>query len=135
MENSNSIGANVLAKLNTQHHTLEWLSQETGIPQTELNQELANVNALTFFHAILIASALGTKAPALADETITAHQLAATELGCSVDKVYRMARNGDIPALRVGRSWRFVLHEVREALTNKPTDSWALPSKMRKARS
>jgi excisionase family DNA binding protein len=55
---------------------------------------------------------------------VTAVEVAA-ELGCSVDKVYRMARFNEIPAMRVGRSWRFDLEAVKTKLTTRPVEvSW-----------
>lgn len=50
----------------------------------------------------------------------------ATELRCSVQTVYRMAREGKIPGIRVGRSWRFDLDEVKGRLSTPVlTDAWA----------
>ncbi|GGD83233.1 helix-turn-helix domain-containing protein [Microbacterium murale] len=68
-------------------------------------------------------------------ESPIAKYLTSTELArvlqCSVDKVYRMARNREIPSVRVGRSWRFDLDAVKDELS-KPADSWALPSRQRR---
>lgn len=43
--------------------------------------------------------------------SVTAEAIAAI-LNCSTEKVYRMARNHDIPALKVGREWRFFASKV-----------------------
>ncbi len=50
----------------------------------------------------------------------------ADEFSCSVATVYRMARAGEIPAVRMGRGWRFNLEEVKQARTVRPA-SWAQP--------
>lgn len=44
-------------------------------------------------------------------------------LRVTTETVYRLARTGDIPGFRVGRSWRFYPSAVREHLTPKP-GSW-----------
>ena len=43
---------------------------------------------------------------------------AARALGVSKRTVYDLARNGDIPAMRVGREWRFALTNIREWVAN-----------------
>jgi len=45
------------------------------------------------------------------NEVMTAHEVA-EYLGLSVETIYRKARAGEIPAMRIGRRWRF----FREAL-------------------
>ncbi|MCJ1709290.1 helix-turn-helix domain-containing protein [Microbacterium sp. VKM Ac-2923] len=45
-------------------------------------------------------------------------------LRVSTAKVYRMANAGEIPAFRVGRSWRFFPSKVRAHL-EAPKDRWA----------
>ncbi|MFN2322611.1 MAG: helix-turn-helix domain-containing protein [Trueperaceae bacterium] len=39
-------------------------------------------------------------------------------LGVDTSTVYRMASDGRLPALRVGRQWRFAAEQVREALAD-----------------
>lgn len=63
---------------------------------------------------------------------LDAEKLAA-ELRCSVEKVYRMAREGEIPVFRVGRSWRFDLDEVKvELSTPAQTDAWVRKERVRR---
>ncbi len=45
-------------------------------------------------------------------------------LSVTRETVYRKARTGDIPAVRVGRLYRFVIAEVLEALRPAPAGSW-----------
>ncbi|MCZ4066493.1 helix-turn-helix domain-containing protein [Microbacterium sp. H37-C3] len=54
-------------------------------------------------------------APADEEARVTAHTIARL-LSCSIEKVYRMARDGEIPSERVGRAWRFKQSAVLEAL-------------------
>lgn len=53
-------------------------------------------------------------------------------LGVSKDTVYRLAREGTIPAFKVGRDWRFYPTQVVEALKS-PVDLWAPPRRGRPA--
>ena len=65
---------------------------------------------------------------------ITAAELAAPEhLNCSVDKVYRMARAGQIPFIKVGTDYRFDPADVKVALTPERVDPWANPRARRRA--
>lgn len=64
---------------------------------------------------------------------LTAHQLA-EHLQVSYATVTSMAKRGDIPALKVGRAWRFELEEVREALLKPTRDLWAQPPRAKAAR-
>lgn len=68
----------------------------------------------------------------MADTVVTVAELA-EELRCSREKVYRMARAGDIPGFRVGRVWRFDLDAVRARL-NPVHDPWAQPARSRARR-
>lgn len=56
-------------------------------------------------------------------------------LGVSRDTAYRYAREGTIPTLRIGRTWRFSPQAVREQMAS-PRDLWAYParSKVKKPR-
>ena len=63
----------------------------------------------------------------MSEEAVTAAELAEV-LRCSTEKVYRMARAGEIPAIRVGRSWRFYPTQVKEHLSPS-TDTWARSSR------
>lgn len=64
---------------------------------------------------------------------ITAYTLADKEhLSCSVAKVYRMARTGSIPFVKVGAEYRFDWDEVRTALTPVKVDPWANPRARRR---
>lgn len=59
---------------------------------------------------------------------ITAAELASPEyLKCSVTKVYRMARAGTIPAVKIGTEYRFEWDDVKAALTPARVDPWANP--------
>lgn len=119
------VSQNIFTKLTAQGHSVEWLSEQTGIDVSTLSSELRD-NALTVYDFALIMLALQTSPSQIeGEETMTAQELAASELRCSVQQVYRMARDGDIPAVRVGRSWRFVVSEVRAALAHTPVDLWA----------
>lgn len=50
-------------------------------------------------------------APAAFAEIMTVHELA-LYLKTSDAKVYRMARMRDLPAFRIGKSWRFKKHMI-----------------------
>lgn len=66
---------------------------------------------------------------------ITARELAAEEhLNCSIDKVYRLARSGEIPSVKVGTDYRFDWDDVKAALTPAKTDPWANPRAHRRRR-
>lgn len=125
----------IAARLTALGRDVQWLSAETHIDVETINEAIRDIAALTLFDAVLIALALQTSPPALVEgeETVTAQELAATELRCSVQQVYRMARDGDIPGTRIGRSWRFKVADVREALKHAPADLWA-PRSRKKAR-
>lgn len=53
------------------------------------------------------------------DNSVTAAELAET-LRCSVETIYRMARAGRIPTIKVGREYRFFTAEVKARLSAKP---------------
>lgn len=40
-------------------------------------------------------------------------------LGCTVEQVEDMARAGDIPGLKIGRSWRFIRADMLAALAER----------------
>jgi excisionase family DNA binding protein len=48
------------------------------------------------------------------DEKILDVEGAARVRGVSTRTVYTLARKGEIPAMRIGRKWRFVLRNLRE---------------------
>ena len=52
------------------------------------------------------------------DEEILDVEGAARALGVSTRTIYSLARKGDIPAMRVGREWRFALRNLREWVAN-----------------
>ena len=52
------------------------------------------------------------------DEEILDVEGAARVLGVSTRTVYTLARKGDIPAMRIGREWRFALKNLREWVAN-----------------
>ena len=52
------------------------------------------------------------------DEEILDIDGAARVLGVSTRTVYNLARKGDIPAIRIGREWRFALKNLREWVAN-----------------
>lgn len=56
-------------------------------------------------------------------DLLTAKELA-VELRCSVDHVYRLARDNRIPTYRVGRTHRFDLQAVMESMA-QPTGGQA----------
>lgn len=59
------------------------------------------------------------------EQRVTAGKVAEV-LDCSLEKVYRMARLGEIPAEKIGRAYRFKLSEVADALAAKPkTATWS----------
>ena len=65
---------------------------------------------------------------------ITAAELAGPEhLNCSIDKVYRLARAGEIPCVKVGSDYRFEWDDVKAALTPTRVDPWANPRARRRA--
>jgi excisionase family DNA binding protein len=47
---------------------------------------------------------------------------------CSEHTIYRLARGGAIPGVRVGRSWRFYPSEVKAKLS-EPVDPWKLSTR------
>lgn len=64
---------------------------------------------------------------------ITAAELASPDyLNCSVSKVYRLARAGDIPSIKVGSDYRFDWDDVKQALTPVRIDTWANPRARRR---
>jgi excisionase family DNA binding protein len=52
------------------------------------------------------------------DEEILDVEGAARALGVSTRTIYTLARKGEIPAMRVGREWRFALRNLREWVAN-----------------
>lgn len=56
------------------------------------------------------------------EKTVDADALAEI-LDISKEKVYRMARAGEIPALRIGSVWRFDPSQVKQTLA-QPRDPW-----------
>ena len=52
------------------------------------------------------------------DEEILEVDGAARVLGVSARTVYALARKGEIPAMRIGREWRFALKNLREWVAN-----------------
>ena len=52
------------------------------------------------------------------DEEILDVVGAARVLGVSTRTVYALARQGEIPAMRIGREWRFALKNLREWVAN-----------------
>lgn len=54
-------------------------------------------------------------------------------LEVSRETVYRLARSGVIPSIRVGRVWRFYPSEVKAKLA-EPHDPWKQSSRSRSAR-
>jgi excisionase family DNA binding protein len=52
------------------------------------------------------------------DEEILDVTGAARVLGVSTRIVYALARKGDIPAMRIGREWRFALKNLRDWVAN-----------------
>ena len=52
------------------------------------------------------------------DEEILDVEGAAKALGVSTRTIYNLARKGEIPAMRVGREWRFALKNLREWVAN-----------------
>lgn len=51
-------------------------------------------------------------------ETIDSSECAEL-LRCTVDQVEELARAGDIPGLKIGRSWLFVRHDLLSYLAEK----------------
>lgn len=65
---------------------------------------------------------------------ITAAELAAPEhLNCSIDTVYRLARSGEIPSMKVRSEYRFDWDDVKKALTPEKVDPWFNPRRRRRA--
>jgi excisionase family DNA binding protein len=52
------------------------------------------------------------------DEEILDVEGAARVLGVSTRTIYNLARKGDIPAMRVGREWRFARRNLVEWVAN-----------------
>ena len=52
------------------------------------------------------------------DEEILDVDGAARALGVSTRTIYSLARKGELPAMRVGREWRFSLRNLREWVAN-----------------
>lgn len=68
----------------------------------------------------------------LLEHAVDADELAHI-LSVSKEKVYRMARSGEIPHIKVGRIWRFYPSEVKAKLS-QPRDPWKQSSRSRSAR-
>jgi excisionase family DNA binding protein len=58
----------------------------------------------------------------------------AAMLRVSEDTIRRRVKTGDLPGFKVGRVWRFWPSAVREAVTPKPVDPWAMPEASKRAR-
>ena len=54
-------------------------------------------------------------------------------LEVSRETIYRLARSGDIPSIRVGRVWRFYPSEVKAKLS-EPHDPWKQSARSRSTR-
>ncbi len=67
------------------------------------------------------------------DDEILSVEGAARALGVSTRTIYTLARNGDIPAMRVGREWRFALSNIREWVANG-SDADKLKAALKNAR-
>ena len=52
------------------------------------------------------------------DEEILDVEGTARALGVSTRTIYKLARSGEIPAMRVGREWRFVRRNIIEWVAN-----------------
>ena len=52
------------------------------------------------------------------DEEILDVEDAARSLGVSTRTIYKLACDGELPAMRVGREWRFALKNIRERVAN-----------------
>jgi excisionase family DNA binding protein len=52
------------------------------------------------------------------DEEVLDVTGAAKALGVSTRTIYKLARAGEIPAMRIGREWRFALKNIREWVVN-----------------
>ena len=55
---------------------------------------------------------------ALMNEDILDVEGAAKELGVSTKTIYNLARKGEIPAMRIGRAWRFSRKNLAEWVVN-----------------
>jgi excisionase family DNA binding protein len=66
------------------------------------------------------------------EATVDATALASL-LEVNRETIYRLARAGSIPSIRVGRVWRFYPSEVRERLS-QPHDPWKQSPRSRSAR-
>jgi len=68
---------------------------------------------------------------AVTEETAVSVSELRRRLDVSKDTVYKLAREGRIPAFKVGRDWRFYPSQVDDALS-KPVDLWAPPRRGRR---
>ncbi|MFC9559910.1 helix-turn-helix domain-containing protein [Agromyces sp. NPDC056965] len=68
----------------------------------------------------------------MSDERALTVKELAEHFGVHPSTIYVKANGGDIPAFRIGRSWRFYLSEVKAHL-DRPVDPWALPSQSRQS--
>ena len=76
---------------------------------------------------------LKSEAPAAEREVMTLRE-AADYLNCHRTTLYRMVKQGDIPAFRLGGSWRFRRPDIEDwiaSLTVRPTESKSVPRKGR----
>lgn len=60
---------------------------------------------------------------AVAEDMVGVDDIAAM-LDKSPYTIREYARNGDIPAHKIGREWKFFRSEIREHLTSKVLDPW-----------
>ncbi len=67
------------------------------------------------------------------DEEILDVEGVARALGVSTRTIYNLARSGDIPAMRVGREWRFVRRNIIEWVANG-SEAVQLKSALKRAR-
>lgn len=113
-----NVQANILAKLNEQGGTVEWLSQKTGIDHKTLTDELAGTTPVTFHTAILIAGALDTSPETFmgmeATGSVLGTRAAAAYCGIALQTLYNLISQGKGPrAHKRGRRNAFYISDLR----------------------
>lgn len=123
------ISTTVAVILKTQGHDFAWLSEVVGISDIRHHLESEHVPWLT---VVKVAAALKVSlSDLIAEERPVDVDYLAEYLGKSPFTIRRYAADGDLPAFKSGREWRFFLSEVRKHLTERAIDPWALSKKPR----
>ncbi len=123
------ISSTVGVILKAQDHDFAWLSEAVGVHDIRHQLESEHVAWLT---VVRVAAALKVSLSDLVvEEKPVDVDFMAEYLGKSAFTIRRYAAEGDLPAFKSGREWRFFLSDVRAHLTAQAVDPWVLSKKPR----